>query len=109
NLHHHLAHHTGEARMSNEEGATIFIVDDDKQVTTALSRLVRTAGYEVESYFAVQEFLERYRPEVPGCIIMDVALGDWNGLDVQRRLHGQGWQHPIIFISGESELYTSVQ
>ena len=39
--------------MSNQEDATIFIVDDDKQVTTALSRLVRTAGYEVESYFAV--------------------------------------------------------
>ena len=94
---------------TTEESTTIFIVDDDKSVTTALSRLVRTAGYEVESYSAVQEFLDRYRPEVPGCIILDVALGDWNGLDVQRRLHGQGWQHPIIFISGESELYTSVQ
>jgi len=95
--------------MSNEESATIFIIDDDKQVMTALSRLVRTAGYEVESYCAVQEFLDRYRPEVPGCIILDVALGDWNGLDVQRRLSAQGLKHPIIFISGESELYTSVQ
>ena len=95
--------------MSNEENTTIFIIDDDKQVMTALSRLVRTAGYDVESYSAVQEFLDRYRPEVPGCIILDVALGDWNGLDVQRRLSGQGLKHPIIFISGESELYTSVQ
>jgi len=95
--------------MSTDESATIFIVDDDKSVTAALSRLVRTAGYNVESYSAVQEFLERYRPEVPGCIILDVALGDWNGLDIQRRLNGQGWKHPIIFISGASELYTSVQ
>jgi FixJ family two-component response regulator len=95
--------------MSTEENATIFIVDDDKQVTTALSRLVRTAGYEVESYSAVQDFLDHYRPEVRGCIILDVALGDWNGLDLQRRLSGQPWKHPIIFISGESELYTSVQ
>jgi FixJ family two-component response regulator len=95
--------------MSKEENTTIFIVDDDKQVTTALARLVRTAGYEVESYSAVQDFLDRYRAEVPGCIILDVALGDWNGLDIQRRLNGQGLKHPIIFISGASELYTSVQ
>jgi len=95
--------------MLKEEPTTIFIVDDDTPMVTALSRLVRTAGYEVESYSLVQEFLERYRPEVPGCIILDVALGDWNGLDVQRRLNVQGWKHPIIFISGESELYTSVQ
>src|ERR1051326_8133417 len=95
--------------MSADESPTIFIVDDDKGVTAALTRLVRTAGYNVESYSAVQEFLEQYRAEVPGCIILDVALGDWNGLDVQRRLNVQGWKHPIIFISGESELYTSVQ
>jgi len=95
--------------MSADESPTIFIVDDDKGVTAALTRLVRTAGYNVESYSAVQEFLDQYRAEVPGCIILDVALGDWNGLDVQRRLNVQGWKHPIIFISGESELYTSVQ
>jgi FixJ family two-component response regulator len=95
--------------MSDAENSTIFIVDDDKQVTTALSRLVRTAGYEVESYSAVPDFLEHYRPEVPGCIILDVALGDSNGLDVQRRLNVQGLKHPIIFISGTSELYASVQ
>src|SRR4051812_41933385 len=95
--------------MLKEEPTTIFIVDDDTPMVTALSRLVRTAGYEVESYSTVQEFLERYRPEVPGCIILDVALGDWNGLDVQRRLNGHGCKRPIIFISGESELYTSVQ
>ena len=95
--------------MAEAEGATIFIVDDDAGVTTALSRLVRTAGFQVETYSLVGDFLDHYRPGVPGCIILDVGLGDWNGLDVQRRLNIQGNRHPVIFISGQSELYTSVQ
>jgi len=95
--------------MVEGEGPTIFIVDDDAGVTTALSRLVRTAGFQVETYSMVGDFLEHYRPNIPGCIILDVGLGDWNGLDVQRRLNIQGNRHPVIFISGQSELYTSVQ
>jgi FixJ family two-component response regulator len=95
--------------MAGEEGQTVYIVDDDDHVTTALSRLVRTAGFQVQAYSAVSEFLDHYRVDVPGCIILDVALGDLNGLDVQRRLNAEGCRHPIIFISGQSELYTSVQ
>lgn len=95
--------------MVEEEGPTIYIVDDDARVTAALSRLVRTGGFNVETYSSVSEFLEHFRPTVAGCIVLDVALGDWNGLDLQRRLKAEGSVHPIIFISGESELYTSVQ
>jgi len=95
--------------MAEEQGQTIFIVDDDPGVTTALSRLVRTAGFQVETYSFVGDFLDHYRPTVPGCVILDVALGDGNGLDVQRRLNIQGNRHPVIFISGQSELHTSVQ
>jgi FixJ family two-component response regulator len=95
--------------MAEEEGSTIYIVDDDARVTAALSRLVRTGGFNVETYSSVGEFLDHFRPNVSGCIVLDVALGDWNGLDLQRRLKAEGSVHPIIFISGESELYTSVQ
>ena len=95
--------------MVEGEGPVIYIVDDDVRVTAALSRLVRTGGFHPETFSSVQEFLDHFRPDLPGCIVLDVALGDWNGLDLQRRLKAEGSVHPIIFISGESELYTSVQ
>jgi FixJ family two-component response regulator len=95
--------------MAADESPTIFVVDDDPRVGTALSRLIRTAGFQVETYSSAPEFLSAYRPNVPGCIILDVALGDWNGLDVQRHLSVKDCVHPIIFVSGQSGLYTSVQ
>jgi FixJ family two-component response regulator len=96
--------------MAENESPIVFIVDDDAGVNIALSRLLRTAGFRVEPYTTAQDFLDHYRHEdVPGCIVLDVALGDWNGLDVQRRLNVQDCVHPVIFISGQSELYTSVQ
>jgi len=95
--------------MAEAESPVVFIVDDDAGVNVALSRLLRTAGFQVEAYTTAQDFLDHYRQDVAGCIVLDVALGDWNGLDVQRRLNVQDCGHPVIFISGQSELYTSVQ
>ena len=95
--------------MPEDKGPVVFIVDDDTQVSTALSRLVRSAGFNVETYASAEDFFGRHRANIPGCIILDVALGDSNGLDIQRRLNFEDCVHPIIFISGQSELYTSVQ
>jgi FixJ family two-component response regulator len=95
--------------MLESKGPVVFIVDDDTRVGTALSRLVRSAGFDVETYSSAEDFFGSHRADVPGCIILDVGLGDSNGLDVQRRLNIEDCVHPIIFISGQSELYTSVQ
>jgi len=87
---------------------TIYIVDDDPGIVTALSRLTRTAGFEVEGYSSGREFLAHHRRDTPGCAILDVAMGDCSGLDIYRRLIGEGCGRPVIFISGQSDLQTGV-
>jgi len=94
---------------SQNEADMIYIVDDDPSVVTALSRLTRTAGFHVETYSSGREFLEHHQTTMPGCAILDVAIGDCSGLDVHRQLIGEGYDRPVIFISGQSDIYTGVQ
>ena len=95
--------------MPENQAPVVYIVDDDRNVASALARLVHTAGFEVEPYSSVDEFMRHYKPHIPGCLILDVALGDWNGLDLQRELSARGHLRPIIFISGRSQMSTGVQ
>jgi FixJ family two-component response regulator len=92
-----------------KETEIVYIVDDDPGVVNALSRLTRTEGFQVEAYSSAQEFLEHHRKDTPGCAVFDVAIGDYSGLDLQRQLLGEGSARPIIFISGQSDIQTSVQ
>ena len=90
-------------------GGTVFLVDDDTAVLTALSRLLREAGFIVECYDSPSEFLENDDIQIPGCAVLDVALGDRNGLEVQSALASKGDIRPIIFITGKGDVETGVR
>jgi FixJ family two-component response regulator len=90
------------------EDFTVFVVDDDVDVAAALSRLIRLAGFNVETFVSAEDFLEKHREEVPGCAILDVIMNDGNGLDVHRQLLERNGERPVIFISGSSDLPTGV-
>jgi FixJ family two-component response regulator len=95
--------------MAESASDTIFLIDDDPGVVLALSRLLTAAGFRVEPYTSAADFLDGYRTEIPGCVIIDVAMGDWSGLDLHKQLSTQSYDRPVIFISGQSDLPTSVQ
>lgn len=92
-------------RMAERASDRIFLIDDDAGIVSALSRLLTAAGFSVEPYTSADDFLDRYSPQVPGCVIIDVAIGDWNGLDLQKRLSIENYDRPVIFISGQSDLH----
>jgi FixJ family two-component response regulator len=87
----------------------VFLIDDDASVLTALSRLLREAGFDVEAFQSPSEFLLHDDTSTPGCAVLDVALGEWNGLEVQTALANKGDARPIIFITGQGDIATSVQ
>lgn len=95
--------------MAECASSTVFLIDDDPGTVSALSLLLTAAGFHVEPYTSAADFLDRYRLEVPGCAIIDVAIGDWSGLDLQRQLGDKNYDRPVIFISGQSDLSTGVQ
>lgn len=87
----------------------VFVVDDDVSVREALGSLISTDGWDTEIFASAQEFLARPRNSVPGCLVLDVGLPDINGLDLQKRLNIDGIKIPTIFITGYSDVPTSVR
>ena len=90
-------------------GPTIFIVDDDEAVRKAVSRLLRSAGIAVAVFASPREFLAQYDPAVPGCLVLDITMPDFNGLQLQATLGEKGSMLPIIFLTGHGDVSKSVQ
>jgi FixJ family two-component response regulator len=87
----------------------IHVVDDDQAFQTAVSRLLRAAGYEVQCYTNAGNFLIADYDGAPGCILLDVRMPGPSGLDLQQALSMQIEPMPVIFISGYSNVPITVQ
>jgi FixJ family two-component response regulator len=90
-------------------GPTVFIVDDDEAVRKAVSRLLRSAGIAVAVFASPREFLAQYDPAAPGCLVLDITMPDFNGLQLQTALGEKGSILPIIFLTGQGDVSKSVQ
>jgi FixJ family two-component response regulator len=86
----------------------VFVVDDDVSVRESIEGLIRSEGYEVETFASAEAFLARPRVANPSCLVLDVTLPDLNGLDLQKRLADRS-DMPIIFITGYGDVPMTVQ
>ena len=89
-------------------GTTVYVVDDDAGVRKAISRLLQASGHAVAAFGSPQEFLDRHDAGAPACVVLDMALPGFNGLELQDRLQRAGSCAAIVFISGESDIPRSV-
>jgi DNA-binding NtrC family response regulator len=89
--------------------APVYIVDDDASVREAVARLVRSAGWKVETFASAHEFLASPWAEVPSCLILDVQLPGLSGFDLQQQLAKAGAQTSIIFLTGHGDIPSSVR
>jgi len=101
--------HATNATSTSDAMPVVFVVDDDVSVREALELLIRFAGWRSETFESAQEFLSRPRVLVPSCLILDVALPDLNGLDLQRLVAVDRKDMPIIFITGYGDIPTTVE
>jgi RNA polymerase sigma factor (sigma-70 family) len=92
-----------------EPNSIVFVVDDDASLREALKSLIRSVGLTVELFGSTQEFLNRKRPEVAGCLVLDIRLPGTSGLDFQRKLMEANIFIPIIFITGHGDIAMSVR
>jgi len=89
--------------------AIVFVVDDDPSIREAIKSLLSLEGLRVETFGTAQEFLRAERPDLPGCVVLDVELPGLSGLDLQRELAAHGIKLPIIFITGYGDIPMSVR
>jgi DNA-binding NtrC family response regulator len=89
--------------------APVYIIDDDASVRDAVGRLVRSAGWNVETFASAQDFLASPWADVPSCLILDVRLPGLSGLDLQQRLATSSARTSIVFLTGHGDIPTSVR
>lgn len=88
----------------------VHVVDDDASFRTAIERRLKHAGYEVETYSSAQHLLDRPPGGgEPGCILLDVQMPGLSGIELQSRLIELGSILPIVFVTGHSDIPTTVQ
>jgi FixJ family two-component response regulator len=87
----------------------VFVVDDDPAVREALSGLIRSIGMRVKTFASAAEFLRQEPPGEPSCLVLDVGLPGLSGMDLQRELAAANRPFPIIFITGQGDIPTTVR
>jgi FixJ family two-component response regulator len=88
---------------------TVHIIDDDAHLARALTRLLRSHRYEVQSYTHAAQFLGHKHPPGPACVLLDLKMPDITGLELQEILAREIEDLPVIFMSGQADVGSSIQ
>ena len=88
---------------------TVFVIDDDEDMRSALGNLFASVGHEVKLFGSTAEFLEKAPADAPGCLVLDVRLPGLSGLDLQREVVRREIHLPIVFITGHGDIPMSVR
>ncbi len=91
---------------SNE--TTVYIVDDDPSIRTSLARLMRSVDLRAQTFSSAQAFLERRPSDEPACMVLDIKMPGQTGLELQQELAAEGFDLPIIFLTGHGNVPVSV-
>jgi len=87
----------------------VHVVDDDQAFRTAMTRVLKAAGYEVRGYASAGDFLVARTDGAPGCVLLDLNMPGPSGLDLQEALARQASPLPVVFVSGQGDIAASVK
>jgi FixJ family two-component response regulator len=89
--------------------AFVHIVDDDDAMRRALRRLFEASGFTVLTYASGAKLLASPQLDDPGCIILDLQMPGLNGLELQKKLAERAPPLPVVFLTGQGNIASSVQ
>jgi FixJ family two-component response regulator len=93
--------------LHQERGAVdrplVAVVDDDESVRESLPDLLRELGFSARAFSSAAEFLRSDAVRKSKCLVLDIAMPDMNGLDLQQELARRGLAIPIIFITARKD------
>ncbi len=86
----------------------VYIVDDDETYLRAVSRLLRASGFDVSTHPSPGEFLAELEPDAAGCVITDLRMPGMDGIALQAALNKFEIPLPVVFLSGQGDIPTTV-
>lgn len=93
--------------MPNDE-SLVYLLDDDSRIRDALTALLSSQGRQVMAFADASEYLAFTKPDVPGCLILDLDLPGMTGLELQSELSGSD-SPPIIILTGHGDIPSTIQ
>lgn len=87
----------------------VHLVDDDASFLTATSRLLRASGFAVEAFVSAADFLARRDGEAAGCVVVDLQMPGMTGLELQEALARTRNPLPVLFLTGNGDIPSSVK
>jgi FixJ family two-component response regulator len=91
------------------QAPTVFVVDDDEGVRNSLRFLLKSVGLTSKAVASANEFLDTYKVNQPGCLVLDVRMPGMSGLELQQQLNLRGAVLPVIFITGHGDVPMAVE
>ena len=88
---------------------TVHLVDDDASFLTAMTRLLRGSGFCVSPWVSPVAFLGEVSPHARGCVVIDLEMPELNGFEVQSELARARIAMPVIFLTGQGTVTTTVR
>jgi FixJ family two-component response regulator len=90
------------------EQSIVYVLDDDARVRESLTALLSSMGRKVVAFASATEYLQFLRPDLPGCLILDLDMPEMTGLELQRQLADQEGP-PIVFLTGRGDIPSTVK
>ncbi|WP_028747606.1 response regulator transcription factor [Rhizobium mesoamericanum] len=94
---------------ASTKGPIVFIVEDDEELRLSLDSLFRSVGLKTSMFANAREFLDAKRPDVVGCLVVDVRLPGLSGLDFHDQLTRAKSAIPVIFMTGHGDIPMTVR
>lgn len=98
----------GHAVPGQSGAGTVLIIDDDSSTSLSLARLVRAAGFDVETYGSPSAFLQRPAFRGKGCAVIDIRLPEMTGVQLHDAMRARGMSLPVIFLTGNDQIAPGV-
>ena len=105
----HVSRQETDLPRTPQDTPIVFVVDDDISVRESLAPLIRSRGWWPETFASAAEFLARPRANVPSCLIVDLAMPAYDGLEIQKRLAAERSELPIVFVTDRVDIPTTVE
>jgi two-component system, LuxR family, response regulator FixJ len=87
----------------------IHIVDDEDSIRRSVSFMLKTSGYQTETWSSGQAFLKEVKHAEHGCILLDVRMPEIDGLEVQRTLAERGVTMPVVIMTGHGDISIAIR
>lgn len=98
-----------KAATVSPDAPTVLIIDEDADARQALTALVRSAGWQPQTFSSAYEFLAHPRPIGPSCVVLDVDLSDIGGLELQRLVSAERPDLSFVFVTRNDDLSVTVK